>query len=147
MNTPTIESIAPVWQELAGHLNEQEQVELLQALAYLTQHTQDGTVPAEGSIGAILNRLSPNVRGVFATLSELTDSRKHLPFQETMEDGDYANSLGLDPQLFAKTKGIMDTEEVAGGLQQRMGTDASRPPEPPSLRDILRMATELHGGN
>jgi len=48
---------------------------------------------------------------------------------------------------YAAAKNVVngvDRELITRGLQTQMGTDASREPDPPSLRDQIAAAADLH---
>ena len=115
-----------------------EKQELADLTAYLRGHAEAGTLASmpEGSVAAVLNKASPNVRAHLAMnqnyVKEFRESGgRSMPFAEKR----YLSDLDIPKE----TRAIMqqaDTEEVTHGLLQRMGTT---PPDnsPPSLREHI----------
>lgn len=125
-----------------GHLSPAEQQEAVDLIDYLS-----GTPnPAEGSLTSVLANASPRVQKAFALLNEALDTPRMAPFVRKMTVEDKARALDFDPALLGATKDKLDGEYVTAALQKRMGTDASLPNPPPSLRELIAAATEAHNG-
>ena len=129
-------------QQLIGHLTPDEQQELEQLTDYLAERStqREGARIPEGSLAAVLNRASPNVRQTLATLQELLATPRLAPFAPKISRDQYIESFGLDPHNTKMVDDKLYTEEISAAVQQRMGTDADRPVEPPSRRDTIRAA-------
>ncbi len=127
--------------EAMRHLSPQGKTEFLQLLHYLGDATRNpsGWTP-EGSIPAIVNKQSPEVREAFSNLRTVISEPRHAPFQEKWTERQYAERLGMDPDATETCLAALDGAEVAVRLQERMGDDSDRPVEEPSARDILSAA-------
>jgi hypothetical protein len=132
--------------ELLNGLSRPQLEEFADAVDYLTSLSQTGHVPERGGIGEIMNRLSPAVRERFDLLSQVMETPRVQPFAPKLSEADHANAMGFDPDLSQTVKAAMDGQYVAGKLQQRMGTDAQRKPDPISRRDQVAAAWEKHDG-
>ena len=123
-----------------------ERQELADIQAYLKGHAQAGTLDRipEGSVAAVLNRASPNVREHIARNREMVEhvlqGGRSEPFQPP---------LTIDPSrvpphveaIAAKAR----TEDVTHGLLSRMNTDQSSVVDaPPTTRDYLEAAFDAH---
>lgn len=137
---------------LLSALSPEEQTELVQFVQYVTGHAQDGTAPAEGSVGAVINRLSPAVRQTIGLLSEMMETPRTRPFQSKLSPEQNAASLGLDPAIANQVKGRLDREYVEAGVAERMSTPAERESaaqaaaQPPSLRELIAAAMRTQQG-
>jgi hypothetical protein len=139
-------------QVLIRNLNPDEVVELEQVAAYLSEHT-DGSNPhamPEGTVAQVLNRCSPRVRDALDTLSKTLDTPRTLPFQTKLSQDQIAETIGLDPRTTSAVKQKMFDEDIAAGLQRRLGTDSAeqygKPLPPPTDRELIETAVAAHGG-
>ncbi len=82
----------------------------------------------------------PAVRNAFSQISELLETPRMEPFIDKWSEAQNASAMGLDPDAAVQVKAALDGSEVASRLQGRMGTDADRPDEPPSMRDQIEAA-------
>lgn len=129
---------------LGEGLSPAEMIEFAQAMSYIDERLDNnqGRFP-EGSVGQLLNKLSPNVRDKFKLLSDVLETPRVAPFAPKLSERDYAEAFELDPDRTELVKGALDMQEVAGKLQDRMGVD--KPSDaPPTLREQIASATELH---
>lgn len=143
----------PALRQLIRHLSPDERIELEQIADYLSEHATPGRnskpMP-EGSVARVINGASPNVRHALQTLSQTLDTPRTLPFQPKLTQEQIANTIGLDPRTTAAIKQRLEDEDIAAGLQAKMGTDASdawnKPLSPPTDREIISAAVDAHGG-
>ena len=130
---------------LIDHLNKEQLQELADALLYMTEHGNSREMMPEQSVASVLNRLSPPVRQVFATISKTLDEGKQFPFDDRpLTQDDTIAQLGLDPTAVKAAKQSLFNEEVGAGLQARLGTDASLPPKELSRREVIEQAMEQY---
>ena len=128
---------------LTENLSREQKIEFLQAVEYLHEAAQKGSVGhGENGIGGIINKLSPAVREVFQLFSTMLETPRIAPFTPKMTEADYANTLGMVPENVETLKAALDHQEVLGKLQAKMGTDRDRPPEPISRREQVAAALE-----
>jgi len=143
----------PALRQLIANLTPDEIIELEQVADYLSEHATPGRnakpMP-EGSVARVINGASPNVRHALQTLSQTLDTPRTLPFQEKLSQEQIASIVGLDPHITQAIKQRLEDEEVTAGLQARLGTDASdaygKPLPPPTEREIIEAAVDMHGG-
>lgn len=128
--------------KLTKGLSPAEAQELQNILDYISEKIATNAPLAEGNIGTLLNRASPNVRQRFQMISEFMETPRTMPFQPKFDERDRADFLGLDPDEAEQGKAALDALEVSGKLQQRMGTDAQRPKAPLTLREQVAAALE-----
>ena len=130
-------------------LNQEQVTELQQLLVYLGEKAgpdnPSGYLP-EGSIASVINRASPAVRQKIAMLSDIVETPRHKPFEEKFSEADWFHRLGADVPSALNVKAALDGQEVAGKLQQRMGTDASLPQRELSRRELVEAAFNKHMG-
>lgn len=140
MNNPAI-------QTLIGHLNQAERNQVADLLDYMTSvaTSPNGHVP-EGSIATLMNKQSPRIREVFSTLSKGMELPRIAPFDHKHTEAEWAQALGLDPNIAQSVKAALDGQEVAAGLQRRMGTDTSLPQNPITHKEVLEAAYDRHAG-
>ena len=126
---------------LLDGLTHAEQIEFAQAVQYIDQRMSNnqGQSP-EGTIAAILNKLSPAVQEKFQLLSQVLETPRVAPFAPKMTQADHLEAFGLDPVHGGLAKDALDGLEVAGRLQQRMGTDANRKQGPLTRREQISAA-------
>lgn len=131
---------------LLERLTDDEKRQAGDVLDYLSAHAADGAsgIMFEGSIASLLNKQSPNVREAFSTLSNLLETPRIAPFTPKMDTRAHAAALDLDPDQTERIKDTLDAQYVAGTLQQRMGTDNDREPDPIGTRDILSASYDAH---
>lgn len=136
----------------APKLNADELIEFEQARDYLAekasytpqQQRQHGF--AEGSVGNLLNSLSPNVRKMFKAIDTAMETPRLAPFQPKMSEAEVADALGFDPYAATEIKAALDIQDVASGIQSRMGTDQPDT-SPPTMRDNIAAAFDAHAGD
>lgn len=131
---------------LAG-MTPDEQAQTQHLLQYLHEKaTSPSGHMAEGSVSALLNRQSPAVRNAFARFNEAMETPRIRPFDEKWSEADYAEAAGLDPATSTQIKAAIDTSEVLNRTIDRLGgSDATRPDEPLSTRDVISAAIDFHG--
>ena len=128
--------------QLTRGLSPEDRNQLEDVIDYLGSHAAPGASGrmAEGSVAALLNKQSPAVRNAFSQISELLETPRMEPFIDKWSEAQNASAMGLDPDAAVQVKAALDGSEVASRLQGRMGTDADRPDEPPSMRDQIEAA-------
>ena len=125
-------------------LSPEEQLEFQQAVSYLSEMTANEQMP-EGSISAVLARLSPNVQATFKTLSDTLETPRIAPFQPKMSETDYAEAFDADAGMMSNIKQRIDQDFVVNGLQRRMPPD--QPSDaPPTRREQIEAALRAHTG-
>lgn len=144
MTTLTANSYAPTPAERA---------ELQDIQDYLNSHARAGTLDRlpEGSINAVLNKASPNVRahmlGSQAIVSNFRSSGgREMPFEPKREIPDLPISKEVRQVLDRA-----DQEALTYSLNERMGTreqqQAITPADaPPDLRETLTAAMDISNG-
>ena len=133
----------------AYHPTPAEKQELKDIQDYLNSHARAGTLDRlpEGSINAVLNRASPNVRQhLMANQAIVSNFRssggREMPFEPKREIPDLPLSKEVR-QILDQA----DTESVIYGLGERMGTaedNASLNSGPPDLRETLSASFDAH---
>ena len=130
------------------HLNLEELQEFADASDYLKEkagsNNPSGHI-AEGSIGRLMNSLSPRVKAAFQNISRTIESPRHRPFHEKFSETDQLVSMGFGHEA-QMVKDVLDVEEVAGRIQQDLGTDADLPEQPLTMRDNISAAFDAHSG-
>lgn len=126
-------------------LSPQGKVEFLQLLHYLGDAARNpsGWTP-EGSIPAIVNKQSAEVRQAFENVRAVMTEPRHAPFQEKWSESDYAERLGMDPHAATTCLAALDGCDVVTRLQDRMGNDSDLPTPEPTTRDVMSAAYDLH---
>ena len=128
-------------------LSQDEATELQQLMVYLAEKAGPGNpsghIP-EGSIASLINRASPKVRQKMAMISDIVETPRHKPFEDKFSEAEWFSRLGADVPSSLNVKAALDGQAVAGGLQQRMGTDADRPQQPLTMRELIQAAVEKH---
>ena len=140
----------PLLAAIVEGLTPQERQELVDAIDYMSEHSQSGQPLPELTVSRLINQLSPNVRQRFELVSQMLETPRMRPFDPKLGNDEYAEALGADPQTLANVKRGMDDDAIAAGLQRRMGTDAQmiydNGDKPLTLREQLRAAHKIHGG-
>jgi len=130
-------------QLLLQGLSPEEVQELVSIVDYLGEKAgpanPSGQMP-EGSVASLLNKASPKVREKFLKLSETLEAPRHMPFAPKRSEGQIAEDFGLDGATSETVKSAIDTQEVMATLQRKMGSDASLPETPPTMREIMGAA-------
>lgn len=137
-------------QPLSGYLYVQDANEA----AHVQELLAIASDPARAStvhLGQLMNAQLPNVRrevGAFLAAMDHTGAGpgRHMPFQERKTTHDAAALFGVDHDVASRVYQRAVDESLTAGLQARMGTDATSnlPPEPPSLRDHIAAAVDVH---
>ena len=129
---------------LTEHLTDVELQEMSDLSDYLKEKAGRGSTghlhSSECSIGEMLNKASPAVRGAFKRMSDVAESPRELPFYPKRSEAEFFDKLGLDAEAGVVAKSALDGQHVMGELQSRMGTDSDREPEPISRREQVSAA-------
>ena len=113
-----------------------------QTADYLDQVANNGGHSPEGSVGAVINQQSPEVRQIFKAIKSRMDSPRDAPFQPKRTPEEWADKLGFDSTTATAINDSLDGSEVLSRLQERM--PAFEDNSPPSRRDNIEAAFDLH---
>lgn len=132
------------WGIISAKLSPAGKQELVDLLDYMRERAYNNSLP-EGSIARLLNKQSPEIRDAMEVLSNVITHTRDRPFDEKWDEQQSAEALGLDPRAAEHLQAALDGEEVAGSLQQRMGSDRDLPVEPLTMADEISAAIDFHG--
>jgi hypothetical protein len=131
---------------LLDRCSPEERQQVYDMLAYLKEAATRGRIP-EGTVQNLLNKQSANVREVFSTFDKLLETPRIAPFDPKLSAEDHIELLGMDKDSTLTIKRGLDDAYIASELTDRLGgSDATRDPEPITMRDQLGAAVDLHSG-
>lgn len=131
------------FEQLTRGLSKSELTEFLQAVDYLQQGVERGGVSEAGGASTVLNRMSPKVRERFNMIRELVAQPRFRPFAEKYSESEQLDKLGFDAALAQPVVDALDGNEVSARVLEKLGgSDANRPREPISRRDMVAAALE-----
>ena len=130
--------------ELTAHLSYKEKLEMAQIIQYLDECADRGGTNESGGVSAVLNRCSPNVREAFKTWSDVVETPRVAPFTPKMSEADYADAFGMDSDKSQLIKAALDGNEVTSRVIDRLGGADKPDDSPPTHREQLEAAFDLH---